>query len=153
MQQRIFMLGFAWGVVALLATSFAAGAEQPAVESLPPKVDHILLEVANLDASIAFYRDLLGLKLKSKRGDFATLEAGRTGVDLWSKRWDWEAPRQKGERQGLGIYPHLKVDDVSALVKRARQAGYKIIQEPKWHLYGTEAFIADPDGYIWALIS
>jgi catechol-2,3-dioxygenase len=31
-----------------------------------PKIDHILLEVSNLNVSIAFYRDFLGLRLKSQ---------------------------------------------------------------------------------------
>ncbi len=119
----------------------------------PPKIDHILLEVADLQASIAFYRDLMGLRLKTKIGHFATLESENVGVFLWSKRWDWEAPRAKGERQGLGMYPHFKVNDVSAVVERARRAGCKIVQKPKHYLWGTEAFIADPDGYIWAIIS
>jgi catechol 2,3-dioxygenase-like lactoylglutathione lyase family enzyme len=109
--------------------------------------------VADLKASVAFYRDIIGLKVKSERGDFVTLEAANIGVFLWSKRWDWEKPRAKGERQGLGMYPHFVVGDVKGVVERARSAGYTIMQEAKWHPYGTEAFVADPDGYVWALIS
>jgi catechol-2,3-dioxygenase len=41
--------------------------EQGAQPATPPKIDHILLEVTNLKASIAFYRDFLGLRLKSQR--------------------------------------------------------------------------------------
>jgi len=51
------------------------------------------------------------------------------------------------------MYPHFKVNNVSDVVERARKAGYAIVQEPKHYLWGTEAFVADPDGYIWALIS
>ena len=80
------------------------------------------------------------------------LEAGNTRIALWDKRWDWEKPRTKNERQGIGMYPHLKVADVTNLVNRARQAGYKIIQKPRHYLWGTEAFVTDPDGYIWALV-
>ncbi len=119
----------------------------------PPKVDHILLEVSDLKASEAFYRDLIGLQVKSEHGDFVTLEAENIGVFLWSKRWKWETPRTPGERQGLGMYPHFVVGDVKGAVERARAAGYKILQDAKWHPYGTEAFVADPDGYVWALIS
>ncbi len=140
--------------ILIIATPLVTLGEKPdnAVPT-PPKVDHILLEVADLQRSIAFYRDLMGLRLKTKKGDFATLESENAGVFLWSKRWEWEAPRGKGERPGLGMYPHFKVKDVSAVVERARKAGYKIVQEPRHYLWGTEAFIADPDGYIWALIS
>jgi catechol 2,3-dioxygenase-like lactoylglutathione lyase family enzyme len=130
---------------------FGAEAEPPA--DTAPKIDHILLEVSNLDASIAFYRDILDLRLKSRSSDFVILESGNVGIYLWSARWDWEKPRSNGERQGLGMYPHFSVVDASAVVEKARKAGYRIIQEPRTYNWGREAFIADPDGYTWALVS
>jgi lactoylglutathione lyase len=133
------------------AVVFGADIESP-VEA-PPKVDHILLEVSNLDASIAFYRDILGLQLKSRSHDFVMLQSDNVGIFLWSGRWDWEKPRSNDERQGLGIYPHFSVGDAATVVERARQAGYRILQEPRKYNWGTEAFIADPDGYALALVS
>jgi catechol 2,3-dioxygenase-like lactoylglutathione lyase family enzyme len=121
--------------------------------SAPPKIDHILLEVSDLNASISFYRDFLGLRLNSQSLDFVTLESGNIGIFLWSARWDWEKPRSNGERQGLGMYPHFSVSDAAAVVDRARRAGYHIVQEPRKYDWGTEAFIADPDGYTWAFVS
>jgi catechol 2,3-dioxygenase-like lactoylglutathione lyase family enzyme len=121
--------------------------------SVAPKLDHILLEVSDLTASIAFYQDFLGLRLKSRSYDFVTLESGNVGVFLWSGRWDWEKPRSSGERHGLGMYPHFEVSDAAAIVDRARQAGYRIVQEPRKYDWGTEVFIADPDGYTWAFVS
>lgn len=129
------------------------GEDTKSQASAPPKIDHILLEVSNLTASIAFYRDFLGLHLKSRAFGFAMLESGNVGVFLWSHRWNWEKPRSSDERQGLGMYPHLEVVDAAAIVDRARQAGYRIVQEPRKYGWGTEAFIADPDGYIWAFVS
>ena len=82
-----------------------------------------------------------------------TLESDNVGVFLWSARWDWEKPRSTGERQGLGMYPHFSVGDAATVVEGARKAGYRIIQEPRTYSWGTEAFIADPDGYTWALVS
>jgi catechol 2,3-dioxygenase-like lactoylglutathione lyase family enzyme len=137
----------------VLALLLFVGAIARGQEQSPPKIDHMLLEVADLKKSIAFYHDLLGLQIKSESKEFATLEAANVGVFLWTKRWDWEKARAKDERQGLGMYPHFKVNNVSDVVERARKAGYTIVQEPKHYLWGTEAFVADPDGYIWALIS
>ena len=133
------------------ATVLGAGTELPV--DAASKVDHILLEVSNLDASIAFNRDTLGLRLKSRTPDFVMLESDNVGIFLWSARWDWEKPRSNGERQGLGMYPHLSVGDAATVVEMARQAGYRITQEPRKYNWGTEAFIADPDGYTWALVS
>ena len=118
-----------------------------------PKIDHILLEVSNLNASIAFYRDFLGLRLKSQSDWFVMLESNNVGVFLRNSRWGWEKPRRSGEQLGLGMYPHFEVSDAAATVEKARQAGYRIVQEPKKYDFGTEAFIADPDGYTWAFVS
>lgn len=142
-------------LIALLFASVLAGCagiSNPAAQN-PPPVDHILLEVSNLKASLVFYHDLLGLPIKSNDRHFAMLQAGNMRVALWDKRWDWEGPRAKDERQGLGMYPHLKVGDVSVMVNQAQQMGYKIIQKPRHYLWGAEAFVADPDGYIWALVN
>ena len=119
----------------------------------PPKVDHILLEVADLKKSIAFYHDFLGLEIKSQSKDFAMLESGNVGVFLSSTHWDWDEKRPTNARPGWGMYPHFAVTDVAATIERARKAGYKIAQEPRKYSWGTEAFIADPDGYTWAFIN
>jgi hypothetical protein len=77
----------------------------------------------------------------------------KVGVFLRNSRWDWEKRSGKGEQLGLGMYPHLEVSDAAATVEKARKAGYRVVQEPREYDFGTEAFIADPDGYTWALVS
>jgi hypothetical protein len=79
-----------------------------------------------------------------------TLE--RCQVPSWGVPWGWKAPRAKGERLGLGMYPHLEVASVQDTVARIKQAGHRIVQEPKACDWGTEAFVADPDGYTWAVV-
>jgi len=122
-------------------------------ESDVPRIDHILLEVKDLDRSVKFYHDELGFKLKRQSRDFVMLESANVGVYLWSKHWNWSPPPPEGERYPQGMYPHLVLSDVKELVERLRRDGYRIVAEPKDHSYGTEAFVADPDGFVWALIS
>jgi catechol 2,3-dioxygenase-like lactoylglutathione lyase family enzyme len=117
-----------------------------------PRIHHILLEVSSLEKSIAFYHGQFGFEVTSKRGGFATLKGDNVDIYLWEKRWDWEKKRDDKVQNGLGVYPHLLVDDVKATVKRLRDAGYEIVQEPRGYLTFTEAFVADPDHYTWALI-
>ena len=144
-------LGIAWLGI---GCSSGTAARSNTVSTPPgPRVHHILLEVKDLKRSIAFYRDQFGLKLKSSSGSFAILEAANIGIYLWSERWDWEKPRAPGERQGLGMYPHLEFTDVVAAVERLRQAGCTVVMEPRKFSHGTEAFVADPDGYVWSLIT
>ncbi len=138
--------------ILLLSAGCQRGARVADSRSGLPVVDHILLEVTNLDQSVRFYHDELGLQVKSRSGDFAVLEAANIGIYLWSKHWEWSPP-PTGIRPPQGMYPHLIASDVKGLVERLRRDGYRIVAEPKHHIYGTEAFIADPDGYVWALIS
>ena len=122
-------------------------------QGMVPRIDHILLEVKDLDRSFKFYHDELGLKLKKGSGDFMILESANVGVYLWSKRWAWSPPPPEGARPPQGMYPHLVFSDVKGLVERLRHDGYRIVSEAQVHIYGTEAFVADPDGFVWALIS
>lgn len=117
--------------VAVAAFSLGRISNAPDAEAAEtaPSIHHILLEVSDLDRSIAFYRDRLGLELKSRSGDFVTLESANVGVYLWSKRWDWETVPAEGERAGLGIYPHFAVHSARATVERLREAGDRIVQE------------------------
>src|SRR5712692_9408839 len=134
---------------AVLSLAHAASAE----EHSPPKIDHILLEVADLKKSIAFYHDLLGLEIKSQSKHFVMLQSGNVGVFLSNTHWDWDEKRPTNARLGWGMYPHFALVDVAAAIERARKAGYKIPQEPRKYDWGTEAFVADPDGYVWALVN
>jgi catechol 2,3-dioxygenase-like lactoylglutathione lyase family enzyme len=148
------ILSLAGYAISVVFPPVAVFGEQPQSQvPATPKIDHILLEVSNLDASIAFYRDFVGLRLKSQSDWFVMLESGNMGVFLRNSRWDWEKPRGSGEQLGLGMYPHFEVGDATAMVQKARKDGYRIVQEPRKYDFGTEAFIADPDGYTWAFVS
>jgi len=146
-------LSRAFSILLLLAATSLPVAADEAKDPNPPHIDHILLEVKDLDRSIAFYRDQLGLKLRKRSDDFATLESANVGVYLWSKRWKWSPPPPKEGRSPQGMYPHFVIPDVRGTMKRLRQAGYRIVAEAKDYDYGTEGFVADPDGFVWALIS
>ena len=142
-----------WAITSAICVAVATVALVASAQGQTPKVDHILLEVADLKKSIAFYRDLLGLEVKSQSRDFAMLQSGNVGVFLSSTHWDWDEKRPTNARPGWGMYAHFEVADVVATVERARKAGYKIAQVPRKYNWGTEAFVADPDGYVWALVS
>lgn len=111
------------------------------------KVNMIVIHVKEMERSIRFYRDVLGLSF-----DFA--EEGMTYFSIG------------GEFQKVGLMLHLtnepkpadhgigldfQVDDVEALVSAAKEMGAVIVQEPIEREWGVkEAVIADPDGHkLW----
>jgi lactoylglutathione lyase len=112
-------------------------------------VHHILLTVKDLDASLHFYRDLLGLTLDQQYKTFAMLRAGNFGIYLSTKPWPFD---KSAAEKGAGIFPHFEVDDMTALVARLKSSGVTILQEPKSYSWGKECFALDPDGYQWSFI-
>ncbi len=116
---------------------------------------HTMIRVKDLDKSIAFYTDLLGMKLIRKTdfpdGKFTLAfvgygpEASNTVVEL-TYNWDQEKPYDIGN--GFG-HLALAVPDAYGVCDNLRAAGAKITREPGPMKHGTTviAFIEDPDGY------
>ena len=123
------------------------------------RILHTMLRVGDLERSIAFYRDVLGMELFSRRdypdGKFtlAFLGYGRN-----PEQAEIELTHNWGvEKYELGTaYGHvaLGVADIKAACEKIRAAGGTITREPGPMKHGTTviAFVQDPDGYKIELI-
>ena len=115
---------------------------------------HTMLRVADLDASVKFYTEVLGMQLL-RRKDFSegrfTLaflgygpEDSNTVLEL-THNWD-----QKDYELGTA-YGHIaiEVEDVYAACDKIRAAGGNIVREPGPMMHGSTvlAFVEDPDQY------
>ena len=115
---------------------------------------HTMLRVGNLDRSIEFYTNVLGMQLLRRKdypdGKFTLAfvgygeEADNTVIEL-TYNWDTDS-------YDLGnAYGHIaiEVDDVYAAVDQLRDRGGKVIREAGPMNAGTTilAFVEDPDGY------
>jgi lactoylglutathione lyase len=149
----VFSIGMILGFLLFAGHTSESQVQAATGVSAPSRVNHILLNLSDMKASIAFYRDMIGLRVKSLGAGFSILEAENLGIYLSTSRKSWETRQHKEEHLGLGIYPHFEVDNVKGLVDRLKKAGYKIVQNAQSHDWGTEALVADPDGYTWALFS
>lgn len=116
---------------------------------------HTMLRVKDLDASILFYTEGLGMKLL-RRNDFPsgrfTLafvgygpEESHTVIEL-TCNWDRAEPYDPGSGYG---HVALGVPDVYAACEALRARGVKVVREPGPMKHGSTpiAFIEDPDGY------
>lgn len=120
---------------------------------------HTMLRVGNLDRSIEFYTQVMGMQLFSRKdypgGRFtlAFLGYGRNPehaeLEL-THNWD-TASYELGTAYG---HIALGVEDIYATCERIRQSGGTIVREPGPMKHGTTviAFIQDPDGYKVELI-
>ncbi len=120
---------------------------------------HTMLRVGNLDESIRFYTEALGMKLLRK----SDYEAGRftlaflgygpeseTTVLELTHNWDTDK-----YEVGTG-FGHLAVacEDIYGLVEKLRAMNVKVTREPGPMKHGSTviAFIEDPTGYKVELI-
>lgn len=121
---------------------------------------HTMIRVRDLDASIAFYTKLLGMRLLRRtdyEGGRFTLafvgygeESDTTVLEL-THNWDQTEPYEIGS--GFG---HLAVGvpDIYGACDALRAAGVKITREPGPMKHGSTviAFVEDPDSYKVELI-
>ena len=112
--------------------------------------DFVLYEVSDMDRSIAFFRDTLGLKLEFTTEDFpwAEFSAPPTTLALFDpKKFRAEAPDPK--IGGASIY--LAVEDVNATVEELKEKGVPIAFDPMESPVCWLAGILDPDGNLVGL--
>lgn len=99
-----------------------------------PRIAHIGIAVPNLDAALAFYRDVLGIEPHPpETADGATiisLPFGESEVELLAPL-DAESPIGRFlARRGPGIH-HIcyRVPDLDAALEACRAAGYRLVDE------------------------
>ena len=120
---------------------------------------HTMLRVGDLERSITFYTEVLGMRLLRRKdypGGRFTLafvgygeESDTTVLEL-THNWDTS-------RYDLGSgYGHIAigVDDIVAVCDQIRAKGGRVVREPGPMKNGTTvlAFVEDPDGYKVELI-
>jgi lactoylglutathione lyase len=120
---------------------------------------HTMLRVGDLDTSIGFYTQVLGMQLLRRKdypeGEFTLAfvgygdEADNTVIEL-THNWGTSS-YDLGEGYG---HIAIEVDDVYAAADEVKQRGGKIIREAGPMNAGTTiiAFVEDPDGYQIELI-
>ena len=120
---------------------------------------HTMLRVGNLEKSLQFYCDVLGMTLlrqKDYPGGKFTLafvgygdESDHTVLEL-TYNWGVES-YDLGEGYG---HIALGVDDIYKTCEEIKARGGKVIREPGPMKHGTTviAFVSDPDGYKVELI-
>jgi PhnB protein len=115
------------------------------------------LIVRNAPGAIDFYKRVFGAKESLRLSE----PSGRVGhVQLKIGAAVIMLAEEHPERgilsplafSGTGSMLHLHVFDVDARTRRAREAGAKILSEPKTQFYGERSSkVLDPYGHVWML--
>ncbi len=114
--------------------------------------DYVVLVVRDLDASLRFYTEVLGLALGHRSGAYAQLDTGRTRIALYERvamsgvvGFALETPGPSAVGFELGF----KVADVDEAFAAFRDAGAEAVCDPTDRAWGQRtAYLRDPDGYL-----
>ena len=121
-------------------------------------LDHLVLRVRDLEQSLGFYRDVLGLPIefledyRAGRRPFVSARAGAQLIDLVpDATYDPEA----GLRSGgfLHLCVRVRAPSLTTAIPMLRQHGIEVIEEtpvPRMGAtgMGLSIYVRDPDGYI-----
>ena len=125
-------------------------------------IDHFnayVLVVHDLEKCVSFYRDILGLQLKSKEDDFAYLVFRNQAVpgvavlsiDSAAKNIS-EAQIQLREKATHRTYFAVFLEDVDEEYESLKSKGVHFIKPPTTYPWGQRiAYFEDPEGNLWEI--
>ena len=114
--------------------------------------DYVILIVADLDRTLQFYTEVLGLRLGHRADDYAQFATGATRLGFYSRNamaktlgLPLEAPAAHAPGFELGF----KVDNVDAAFTDLVKRGATPVTPPVTRAWGQRtAYIRDPDGHL-----
>jgi lactoylglutathione lyase len=117
------------------------------------RIDYVILFVADLEASIAFYRDVVELPFKLRGHGYAEFATEGTRFALFerAKLPELIGPDPGGAEPPTGPSAEvvILVDDVDREAGRLSAAGIAVLAEPTDRPWGHRTLhIGDPDGHV-----
>ncbi len=107
----------------------------------------VIIAVSNLEKSVQFYNEVIGLPIKNKRGDWA--ELGRDGATLILH--PASKPINTGTSIENGIVVGLVVGDIGSAVQELKSRNVTIYRDIASHKVGKNCIVLDPDKYMISL--
>jgi glyoxylase I family protein len=125
--------------------------------------EHAGLTVSNIDRSLAFYVNLIGMRLLRRRrspnggAEVAFVEAAGARLELIRPDGPIVVPARRAPDTEAGIrHITFNFDDVDAIFERLVAAGVTPLERPRdahnRDLLARVAFVLDPDGIVVELV-
>jgi catechol 2,3-dioxygenase-like lactoylglutathione lyase family enzyme len=131
---------------------------------MKPRISVLTLAVADLERSLAFYRDGLGLPTEGivgrefEHGAVAFFElAGGVKLAIWAQddvAHDTGLPKTRLSPTSFTVGHNVAgQEEVDQVIEQARRAGAEIVKPPQETFYGGYAgYFRDPDGHVWEVV-
>ena len=106
------------------------------------RVGAAILLIENMEKSVTFYRDVLGMKIKQESPDWVEFvnESGRAVLALHPKR-----TKSSGS---LSMLVGFNVNDIENVCKQLEEKSVKFYKKLTEESFGKHAIIEDPDGHL-----
>ena len=127
-----------------------------------PRITLLTLGVDDLERSVAFYRDGLGLPTKGivgrefEHGAVAFFDLQGVKLAVWTRddlAYDTGLPKSPRSATELSIGHNVRSEhEVDDVMRRAERAGATIVKPARKTFWGGYAgYFADPDGHLWEI--
>jgi hydroxymethylpyrimidine/phosphomethylpyrimidine kinase len=108
------------------------------------RLSYVVLFCGDFDASLRFYRNLLGLEAEQQTAGFALLSAGPVRLGLHAARLG---------QISHGVNLHFEVADLETAVRTLTARGIAFEGPPRQEPWGAQvARMADPDGNVVEIV-
>ena len=112
------------------------------------KIGAIILLVADLNRSVEFYRDVLGMQLKQESEDWVEFSKGSSTVlALHPAR---KSIRKKSQKRTILV--GFNVSDLDDVCRDLETKNVKFYKKETEEAFGKHAIIEDPDGHLISLV-
>lgn len=112
------------------------------------RLGNVILAVKDLDKSLEFYHDIIGLPIKNQRR--AWVDLGTTGA-LISLHPASLTAEHIGSSLDNGITIGFLVGDINSAIEELKSKGVKVYREISEREVGKNAIVLDPDDYLVSL--
>lgn len=117
------------------------------------RLHQIYLMVSDLEETVRFYEEVLGLTVNEHGERSVEFETGdcplKVEADFDAETLDTFGLEPPGERRGDGAIIVLNIEDVESTYEQAVEADADVLIEPREVSWGHKLFLVrDPDGYV-----
>jgi len=112
------------------------------------KVGTVILLVSDIERSIQFYRDILGLPIKTKSSDWVEFFNRETTLALHPIKKGRGGSAHKEIKTGMATLVGFMVSDLDATANTLKENHVEFFKDPKNESFGKHAIVKDPDGHL-----
>ncbi|HZD36749.1 MAG TPA: VOC family protein [Nitrososphaeraceae archaeon] len=114
------------------------------------KVGTVILLVSDMERSVRFYKELLGLPVKTKTQspDWVEFFNRETTLSLHAIKKTTANVDRRDTKLGTGTLVGFMVSDIDTTVQFLKENNVRFFKEPREEPFGKHAIIEDPDGHL-----